>query len=52
MEGVFEIIQETEDKFDSCTMWWHGEARCSQCHQKVSFDYRSGYQNTGDIRVA
>jgi hypothetical protein len=45
----FDILEETVDKYDSCTMWWYGKARCKSCGQKFDFEYRSGFQNFGKL---
>jgi hypothetical protein len=49
LAGVFEVTEERVDKYDSCTMWWYGKARCITCGQRVGFEYMSGSQSFGRL---
>ena len=51
LNGVFAIVEETAEKYDSATMWWHGKARCLSCSQLMSFEYRSDSQNFGCLTL-
>jgi hypothetical protein len=49
LDDGFEILSETVDKYDSCTMWWYGKARCRACGQRAGFEYMSGSQSSGRL---
>ena len=51
LDGVFAILEEKVDKYDSCTMWWYGRAECASCKQRVRFEYMQGGQNYGEVKA-
>lgn len=49
LEGVFHILEERQDKLDSATMGWYGQAQCLACGQRARFHYESGFTETGSL---